>query len=49
VLFATHDPTEAKELATGAAVLRDGRLGNIMPPASLDAAQLARLFHERPW
>lgn len=49
VLFATHDPAEAKELATGAAVLRDGRLGDVIPPASLDTAQLARSFHERPW
>ncbi len=46
VLFATHDPAEARQLAAGAGVLRDGRLGAIVPPASLDEAQLAQWFRE---
>ncbi len=48
VLFATHDLAEAQALAGGAAVLRDGRLSEVVSPGELDAARLARWFAERP-
>lgn len=46
VLFATHDLAEARELAGGATVLREGRLGAVVPPAALDEAQLAQWFRQ---
>lgn len=44
VVFATHDPAEARLLATGAAVLRAGRLEPTVPPEALNEAQLAAGF-----
>ena len=44
VVFATHDPAEARLLATGAAVLRAGRLEPTAPPEALNEAQLAAGF-----
>jgi len=44
VVFATHDPAEARLLATGAAVLRAGRLEPTAPPETLNEAQLAAGF-----
>jgi len=44
VVFATHDPAEARLLATGAAVLRAGRLEPTAPPEALDEAQLVAGF-----
>jgi heme exporter protein A len=45
VVFATHDPTEARALADRAAVLRGGRL-QLVEPAALDDAALAGWFRE---
>lgn len=46
VIFATHDLAEARALASGAAVLVDGRLTGVAPPDTLDEARLAAWFHE---
>lgn len=46
LLFSTHSIIEARALARGAAVLRDGRLSPITPPDRLDAVQLEAWFGE---
>ncbi len=44
VIMSTHDPAEARALATGAVVLLDGRLSPMTPPGDLDETQLATWF-----
>jgi heme ABC exporter ATP-binding subunit CcmA len=46
VIFATHDPAQARALADRAAVLRAGRLALVEPAAALDDAALAGWFRE---
>jgi heme ABC exporter ATP-binding subunit CcmA len=44
ILLTTHEPAQARAVATGAAVLTDGRLGPVLPPEELDATTLAEVF-----
>ncbi|MDR7556614.1 MAG: ABC transporter ATP-binding protein [Armatimonadota bacterium] len=46
VIFATHDPAQARALADRAAVLRGGRVAVVEPAAALDDAALAAWFRE---
>ncbi len=46
IIFTSHDLAEVRALATGVAVLLDGRLTEVMEPDRLDEARLAAWFHE---
>ncbi|MDR7481752.1 MAG: ABC transporter ATP-binding protein [Armatimonadota bacterium] len=46
VIFATHDPAQARALADRAVVLRGGRLVPVDPATALDDAALAGWFRE---